>query len=78
MRMMPATIMMITWFLCRGFEAGLPGRCRRTAQCRRIRANGNEQGVHAVSTATVGHRHVRRELTLIEFSGGQPDSFRTG
>jgi len=34
--------------------------------------------MHAVSTATGGHRHVRRELTLFEFSGGRPDSFRTG
>jgi len=34
--------------------------------------------MHAVSTAAGGHRHVRRELKLIEFGGGRPDSFRTG
>jgi hypothetical protein len=38
----------------------------------------NKQGMHAVSTATVEYWHVRRELMLMEFSGGQPDSFRTG
>ena len=51
----------------------------RSSRVRDFRANGgNEQGMHAVSTATGGHRHVRRELTLFEFSGGRPDSFRTG
>jgi hypothetical protein len=31
-----------------------------------------------VTTAAGGHRHVRRQLALIEFGGGRPDSFRTG
>jgi hypothetical protein len=29
-------------------------------------------------TATGRHRHVRREQSLIKFSGVQPNSFRTG
>jgi hypothetical protein len=34
--------------------------------------------LHAVSTATVRYRNVRREQTLIKFSGVQLNSFRTG
>lgn len=41
-------------------------------------SRGNDEILHAISTATGRHRNVRLEQTLIKFSGVQLNSLRTG